>query len=134
MEDRYYSHNRRKYKLNVHLVFATKYRRKILQNRLETTLKNCCQKTAARNRWKIIAMETDIDHIHILLEYDTTECVASIAGALKQNTTYTMWKFYPQILKQYYWKGRKLWSDGYFACSVGEASASAIQKYINSQG
>nr|WP_314097552.1 transposase [uncultured Lachnoanaerobaculum sp.] len=28
----------------------------------------------------------------------------------------------------------KIWSDGYFACSIGEVSSSTIQKYIESQG
>nr|WP_299351006.1 transposase [uncultured Catenibacterium sp.] len=26
------------------------------------------------------------------------------------------------------------WSDGYFACSIGEVSSATIQKYIKSQG
>ena len=26
------------------------------------------------------------------------------------------------------------WSDGYFACSIGEVSSATIQKYIESQG
>ncbi|MBP0058425.1 transposase, partial [Anaerobutyricum soehngenii] len=26
------------------------------------------------------------------------------------------------------------WSDGYFACSIGEVSSATIQKYIENQG
>ena len=29
---------------------------------------------------------------------------------------------------------KKFWSDGYFACSIGEVSSTTIQKYIENQG
>ena len=32
------------------------------------------------------------------------------------------------------WKKRIFWSDGYFACSIGEVSSAIIQKYIENQG
>ncbi len=49
-------------------------------------------------------METDIDHIHILLEYDTTETVSSIVHKLKQRTTHALWECYPQKMRQCFWK------------------------------
>ena len=42
-------------------------------------------------------------------------------------------KYRKQILKDY-WKKKIFWSDGYFACSIGEVSSATIQKYIESQG
>lgn len=134
MENRYYCHNRRKFNLKVYVVLITKYRRRLFQNGVETTLKGCCQSIADIYGWKIIAMETDVDHIHILLEFDTTETVSSIVHKLKQRTTHALWECYPQKMRQCFWKRKKLWTDGFFACSIGEASASVIQEYINSQG
>ena len=135
MKNRYNRHNRRKYMLKVHIVFATKFRKKLFFGAIDQTLKQKCQQLADRYKWKIIAMETDKDHIHILLEYDTTESVSSIAQKLKQCTTYTLWKEHSQILSQHYWKKKHyLWSDSYFACSAGEVSSAMIQAYIESQG
>ena len=42
---------------------------------------------------------------------------------------------YTDFSRQFdYWKKKIFWSDGYFACSIGEVSSSTIQKYIESQG
>ena len=85
-------------------------------------------------RWNILAMETDKDHLHILLSYDTTERVCDIVKIIKQETNYFLWKRYFDFLSSHYWKRQIFWSDGYFACSIGDASTDAIQKYIHSQG
>ena len=36
----------------------------------------------------VIAMETDKDHIHFLISYDTTDRVCDIVKLIKQQTTY----------------------------------------------
>jgi len=82
----------------------------------------------------IIAMETDKDHIHFLINYDTTDRVCDIVKLIKQQTTYYLWQKYPNFLSKCYWKHKIFWSDGYFACSIGEVSSATIQKYIESQG
>ena len=48
--------------------------------------------------------------------------------------TYYLWQKYPNFLSKQYWKKKIFWSDGYFACSIGEVSLATIQKYIESQG
>ena len=85
--------------------------------------------------YEIIAMETDKDHIHFLLSYDATDRVCDIVKIVKQETTYYLWqKYYNSVLSKQYWKKKIFWSDGYFACSIGEVSSATIQKYIESQG
>lgn len=84
--------------------------------------------------YEIIAMETDKDHMHFLISYDTTDRVCDIVEIVKQETTYYLWKKYGSFLSKQYWKKRIFWSDGYFACSIGEVSSATIQKYIESQG
>ncbi|MCB5686539.1 transposase [Blautia wexlerae] len=53
---------------------------------------------------------------------------------VKQETTYYLWQKYNSVLSKQYWKKKIFWSDGYFACSIGEVSSATIQKYIESQG
>ena len=78
-------------------------------------------------------METDKDHIHILLSYDTTTKVCDIAKTLKQEVANDLWQKYPFFLSKQYWKKRIFWSDGYFACSVGRVSEKTIKHYIDTQ-
>jgi len=79
-------------------------------------------------------METDEDHIHFLINYDTTERIYDIVKIIKQETTYFLWQKYSNILAKHYWKRKIFWSDGYFVCSIGEVSSAIIQKYIETQG
>ena len=80
MQSKYHCKNRRKYNLKVHIVIVTKYRKKLLTGGLDLFLKKACAYIAKQRSWEIVAMETDKDHIHILLEYDTTECVCNIVS------------------------------------------------------
>ena len=133
MDNRYYRHNRRKYSLKVHIVLVTKYR-KLLQGSIADDVKQKILDIANTRGYEIIAMETDKDHMHFLISYDTTDRVCDIVKIVKQETTYYLWQKYGSFLSKQYWKKRIFWSDGYFACSIGEVSSATIQKYIESQG
>lgn len=134
MDNRYYHHNRRKYSLKVHIVLVTKYRKQLLQGSIADDVKQKILDIANTRGYEIIAMETDKDHIHFLLSYDVTDRVCDIIKIIKQETTYYLWQKYNSVLSKQYWKKKIFWSDGYFACSIGEVSSATIQKYIESQG
>ncbi len=130
----YNRHNRRKYSLKVHIVLVTKYRKQLLQGSIADDVKQKILDIANTRGYEIIAMETDKDHIHFLLSYDATDRVCDIVKIVKQETTYYLWQKYNSVLSKQYWKKKIFWSDGYFACSIGEVSSATIQKYIESQG
>ena len=114
MDYRYNRHNRRKYSLKVHIVLVTKYR-KLLQGSIADDVKQKILDIANTRGYEIIAMETDKDHIHFLLSYDTTDRVCDIVKIVKQETTYYLWQKYNSVLSKQYWKKKIFWSDGYFA-------------------
>ena len=134
MDNRYNRHNRRKYSLKVHIVLVTKYRKKLLKGSIADDVKQKIFDIANTRGYEIIAMETDKDHMHFLISYDTTDRVCDIVKIVKQETPYYLWQKYGSFLSKQYWKKRIFWSDGYFACSIGEVSSATIQKYIESQG
>jgi len=134
MDNRYYRHNRRKYSLKVHIVLVTKCLKQLLQGSIADDVKQKILDIANTRGYEIIAMETDKDHIHFLLSYDATDRVCDIVKIVKQETTYYLWQKYNSVLSKQYWKKKIFWSDGYFACSIGEVSSATIQKYIESQG
>ena len=134
MDYRYNRHNRRKYILKVHIVLVTKYRKQLLQGSIADDVKQKILDIANTRGYEIVAMETDKDHIHFLLSYDATDRVCDIVKIVKQETTYYLWQKYNSVLSKQYWKKKIFWSDGYFACSIGEVSSATIQKYIESQG
>ena len=134
MDNRYNHHNRRKYSLKAHIVLVTKYRKQLLKGSIADDVKQKIFDIANTRGYEIIAMEADKDHMHFLISYDTTDRVCDIVKIVKQETTYYLWQKYGSFLSKQYWKKRIFWSDGYFACSIGEVSSATIQKYIESQG
>ena len=87
-----------------------------------------------KNGHEIIQMETDKDHVHILLGYSPKVSVSDIVKQLNQYSAYQMWNYCEECLSKQYWKHKILWSDGYFACSIGQVSKEIIEKYIQNQG
>ena len=112
MDNRYNRHNRRKYSLKVHIVLVTKYRKQLLKGSIADDVKQKILDIANTRGYEIIAMETDKDHVHILLGYDTTDSVCNIVKTVKQETTHHLWQRFGPFLAKHYWKKRIFWSDG----------------------
>lgn len=128
------SKNHAKYNLVVHLVFVVKYRHLLLTS-LKKEVKALVFKACKKYNYKLILCEIDTDHIYILLEYKPTESINSIVKNLKQYTTYYLRRKHDSFISKYIYKGRRFWSKGYFACSIGKgASYETIKKYIKNQG
>jgi putative transposase len=134
MESRYNCKNRRKYSLKEHLVLVTKYRKRILNSFISEDIKHYLFEICSKYGYDIVTMETDKDHIHLLISYDTTDSICEIVKRLKQETTHKIWLKHSETLVRNYWKRKIFWSDGYFACSIGEVSTATIQRYIETQG
>lgn len=83
-----------------------------------------CQKHKVIIRY----METDKDHIHYMIETEPTMSISKIVNLMKSYTTYHIWKRYPDYLRKHFWKEHTFWTDGYFACSVGNVSEEMLRK------
>ena len=118
----------------MHLIFVTKYRKKLFYNNLKEDVKQYLYEAASILDCRVIQMETDKDHVHLLLEYKPSQKISDIVKHLKQHSTTEIWNKYTNILQSIYWRQKKLWSDGYFACSIGQVSQTTIERYIQNQG
>ena len=132
--DEYQHRQHNKNLLLVHLIFVTKYRKPLLTGTIREDIKQLIYDACVKHHWYIRRMETDKDHIHILLQYNPTDSIIQIVSTLKQYSTYHIWRMHDQRLRHVYWKERTFWSDGYFAASTGNASADTIERYIANQG
>ena len=68
------------------------------------------------------------------IETEPTMSVSKIVNLMKSYTTYHIWERYPNYLRKHFWKEHTFWTDGYFACSVGNVSEEMLRKYIENQG
>ena len=122
-----------KYLIALHLILAVKYRKQLLQGIVGDFVKQKITEISARSEFNVEEIEVDKDHIHILLTISPSICVASYVRRIKQSTTQSIWGRFKWLKKQF-WFEKTFWSDGYFVCSVGNASADTIRKYIQEQG
>jgi len=118
----------------VHLIFVTKYRKKLLIGSFRKDIKQYLYDACTTHHWYIKRMETDKDHVHMLIQYNPSDSITRIVSTLKQYSTYWAWKRYETMLREHYWKEKTLWSDGYFAASIGQISQATIEHYIENQG
>ncbi len=90
-----------------------------------------CQKHKVIIRYMEKALKRfDKDHIHYMIETEPTMSIRKIVNLMKSYTTYHIWEKYPNYLRKHFWKEHTFWTDGYFACSVGNVSEEMLQKYI----
>ena len=83
----YVPRNHSKYYLKVNLIFVCKYRKKLLVNNFDNIVKKMILEISYRSNFNIDILETDEDHIHMLISYPPNISVTSIVRKLKQETT-----------------------------------------------
>lgn len=83
---------------------------------------------AKKMNLKILEIEGETDHIHLLVEIPPKLAVSQIVNSLKGVSSRMLRKNYPQLRKY-----KSLWSPSYFAISCGGAPIDAIEHYIREQ-
>lgn len=130
----YITTNRSKHNLKIHLILVCKYRKKLLTSNISLDLKNIIRYIEQKSDFDILEMETDKDHIHFLIQFPPKVAISSIVNRIKSITTYHIWKKHYYFLVKHFWKEKTFWTDGYFVCSIGQASPETIKLYIQNQG
>ncbi len=73
---------------------------------------------ANKSDFKINMMQTDQDHLHLLVESTPSISLTAIVRRLKQESKVSVWKRYPDLLKKYFWSEKTFWTDGYFVSTI----------------
>ena len=124
--------NHSAYKLQYHLVWGTKYRRKWLKPYVKAALKMSLYATCKKYPTLYIqSMNTDEDHVHLQMEIPPNIAIADAVRALKAASSAALRKQFTFIRKIYLGKDG-IWSVGYFVSSVGLNEAQ-IKRYIEWQ-
>jgi|SRR5271166_3180532 len=117
--------------LNVHLVFVTKYRRRVLDAAALDWLKGHFAKVCERMGANLLASDGEDDHVHLLVEYPPKLSVTALVNTLKGTSSRLLRKEMPHVTNRY-WKG-VLWTPSYFAASAGGAPLAVVKRYVEEQ-
>ena len=121
------------YLCHYHLVLATKYRRKIINEGISEFLRNRLHEIEDHYPdLEIMEYNHDQDHIHVLLSVPPKMSVGEVVRIIKTNTARKLKVEFP-FLKKVYWGTSSIWSGSYFVSTVG-ISEEIIRRYIEHQG
>jgi putative transposase len=121
------------YRCDYHIVIVTKYRKAIFNEGIFAYFKpRLAEVTEHYPLIKIKEVNHDRDHIHMLVSIPPTMAVGKAVGLIKQNTARNLKQKFP-FLKEVYWGTEAVWSEGYFASTVG-VNNKVITAYIENQG
>lgn len=135
MQKEFQSKNHSKFLIKYHIIFVCKYRRQVLKNVvLDESVKQVLFDIANESDFNIEVMETDKDHVHILVSSIPRLSPLQIVRKFKQESTYRIWKLHSDILRRIYWKEHTLWTDGFFVSTIGNVSQETVKHYIENQG
>ena len=88
--------------------------------------------TAADRGFTVEAVESDHDHMHILVRYPPKLSISAMVNVLKGvSAHYLRKKRYPEVMQALH--GRHFWSPSYYAGSCGGAPLDQIAEYVRSQ-
>ena len=116
-----------------HIVISTKYRRKVIDDGIKAFILSRLEEI--KNHYPDLILQninTDKDHIHMLISIHPTISVGKVVGIIKANTARGMKATIP-YLKKVYWGTDSIWSEGYFVSTVGIDGA-IISNYVKKQG
>ena len=119
------------YDLQIHVVWLTKYRKKVLKYRVVDRLKILLMQGCSAKKITIIKGNIQADHVHLLLSIPANLSVAQVMQYLKGRSSKKLQEEFPELRRQYW--GQHLWATGYFCRSVGKVTTEAIKEYIESQ-
>ena len=119
------------YKLEYHLIWATKYRHQGLVDEVADGLKDILRDIATQNGLELVALEVMPDYVHLLLGATPQHVIPDFVKALKGASARRMFSAFPH-LKQPHWGGN-LWNPSYCVLTVSEHTRAQIQQYIENQ-
>ena len=128
---KYWSGSHTRHRIQVHLVWIPKYRKRVLRGKIVVRLRQLMYEACRMNRWWIGEISVQVDHVHVLIQINPRNSVAEVVQMLKGGTSRVIRKEYPE-LEEFLW-GDSFWADGYFAETVGRVDEATIRRYIQNQ-
>ncbi len=125
----YRTTNKTLYSCQYHVIWCTKYRRKVLDTQIQGRLQQLIREKQDAYAYEIREVETQPEHVHLLIEIPPLHSVDKIIGKIKGYTAKVLREEYPSL------KSRlpSLWTRSKFVSSCGCVTLQVIKDYIEGQ-
>lgn len=120
------------FRIHVHLVLVTKYRRSVLSERAIEFMRPVMAEVCRDFESELIAFDGEDDHVHLLVSYPPKVPISALVNSLKGVSSRLLRKQqYPEVTSRLW--GEHLWSPSYCAVSCGGAPLEIVKKYVEDQ-
>jgi putative transposase len=117
------------YRCTYHVVWCTKYRRKVLVHPADTRLKEIVHQVADEHACLIREMEVLQDHIHLLCDVNPQFGIHRLVRLMKGRSSRRLRHEFKSLRTRL----PTLWTNSYFVATVGGAPLKLIKQYIEQQ-
>jgi len=115
----------------IHLVWVPKYRKRILKGKQSRRIDELLRLCAESNGWKVLELNVQQDHVHMVIQFVPTIAVSKMVQLLKGKSSRVIREEFPE-LEEVYW-GDSFWADGYFAETAGKCDIQVVLDYVKNQ-
>ena len=119
-----------KWECKYHIVFAPKFRRKVIYGQIKADVGNILSMLCKRKGIEIIEAECMPDHVHMFVRIPPKYSVSQIVGYLKGKSSLMIFERHANL--KYKYGNRHFWCKGYYVSTVG-LNKEKIEKYIREQ-
>lgn len=126
MSERYKRNNGCVYDVKYHLVWCSKYRRKVLVNQVESRLKELLYIKSQQLGIQIEAIEIMPEHVHVFITGTPMVAIQHIVNQLKGYSSRILRLEFKELRTRL----PTLWSRSYYVGTVGHISEETIKRYI----
>jgi len=118
------------YNVNYHIVFSTKYRRAVLTDGVDETLKRLFLEIAKDKGFSIGEMEVMPDHVHLFVSAHPKFSPSYLYKSLKGISARRLFMAHPSLKRQL---GGHLWNPSTYVETIGHISEETVRRYIEDQ-
>jgi putative transposase len=121
------------YKLTVHIVLVTKYRKKAINQERLTRLKEIFEQTLVKWDCSLVDFNSESDHCHLIVEFKPDIELSKLIANLKTVSSRLICKEFPQLSNQYFYGKPYFWTGAYFVASCGGVTVEQLKAYVEKQ-
>jgi putative transposase len=119
------------YDIKYHIVWSTKYRKKVLYGQIAERLRDLIREICKKHDIDIIKGSISKDHAHLFISVPHFLSVSKLTQSLKGKTSYKLLSECKELSRSFW--GRHIRGRGYFAASSGNVTDEVIMEYIATQ-
>ena len=114
-----------------HIVWTPKYRYKVLKGAVSREVRDSINGFASRLGCEIVALNIQVDHVHLLIRVPPKLSISELMGTLKGRSASRIFQKFPKFKEKPYW-GNHFWARGYCVDTIG-LDNEMIRKYVKFQ-